>query len=74
VKTVVVAFVSLFYLMSLGRALANISPEAPINGDSNVHIDKPQDTCRVQVKLVCSLGLSHYRECHKVKALICEVE
>jgi hypothetical protein len=74
VKRVVVALVGVFCLMTLGRALANISPETPISGDSNVHVDKPRDTCRLQVKLVCSLGLPHYRDCHKVKALICEVE
>jgi hypothetical protein len=74
VKTVIVGLVGVFCLMGLDRALANISPEAPIRGDSNVHIEKTRDACRLQVRLFCSLGLPHFRDCRKVRAMICEVE
>jgi hypothetical protein len=72
VRSVVEVLVVGLWLMSLGRALANISPETPINADTVIHIKKPQESCRMQVRQGCSLGLKSDRDCYQIIKLICE--
>jgi hypothetical protein len=72
VKSLVVALAAGLYLVSLGLASANTSLDVSLNDDPPVHIQNQRIGCRLNVKLICSLGLQHYRDCHKVRALICE--
>jgi hypothetical protein len=74
VKFVVAASVGVICSVCLGTAVANISPEAPINAVTDVHIRKPQEGCRLQVRQGCSLGLKSYRDCHRIMELICEAD
>jgi hypothetical protein len=72
VKSIVVALVAGFCLMSLSPAAANRSLDALITEDPLVHAQKLHTSCHLQVKRVCPFA--GYRDCRKVTALICQVE